>query len=286
MELFDTRLNADDKPMTAAELVEAVKTADVLVPTVTDRIDSRVLSPGRAATEADRLVRHRRRPHRSRHRPPARHHRHQHAGRADRGHRRHDDGAGAAPPRAAWARASAWCAPANGPAGARPRCWAAGCSASAWASSAWAASARRWRRRARGFGLSIHYHNRKRVHAEIETRARGDLLGKPRPDAGAHGHRLGQLPAHAGDLPSAVGAAAEADEADRHHRQHRARRGDRRERDGAHAEGGRARRRRASTSTSTSRRSIPSCSSSTTSCCCRTWARPRSRAASRWARRC
>ena len=44
MELFDTRLNADDKPLTAAQLVDAVKTADVLVPTVTDRIDSRVLS--------------------------------------------------------------------------------------------------------------------------------------------------------------------------------------------------------------------------------------------------
>ncbi|MBX3499525.1 MAG: D-glycerate dehydrogenase [Alphaproteobacteria bacterium] len=44
MELFDTRLNADDKPMTQAQLIEAVKTADVLVPTVTDRIDSRVLS--------------------------------------------------------------------------------------------------------------------------------------------------------------------------------------------------------------------------------------------------
>ncbi len=44
MELFETRLNVDDTPMTAAGLVEAVKTADVLVPTVTDRIDSRVLS--------------------------------------------------------------------------------------------------------------------------------------------------------------------------------------------------------------------------------------------------
>ena len=44
MELFETRLNADDKPLTASELIEAVKTADVLVPTVTDRIDSRVLS--------------------------------------------------------------------------------------------------------------------------------------------------------------------------------------------------------------------------------------------------
>ncbi|MBC7953389.1 MAG: D-glycerate dehydrogenase [Rhodospirillaceae bacterium] len=43
MELFETRLNLDDHPMTKAELVEAVKTADVLVPTITDRIDSSVL---------------------------------------------------------------------------------------------------------------------------------------------------------------------------------------------------------------------------------------------------
>ncbi len=44
MELFRTRLNLDDKPMSQAELIEAVKEADVLVPTVTDRIDSAVLS--------------------------------------------------------------------------------------------------------------------------------------------------------------------------------------------------------------------------------------------------
>jgi glyoxylate reductase len=43
-ELFDTRLSLDDKPMTQAELAEAVKVADVLVPTVTDRIDAPVLS--------------------------------------------------------------------------------------------------------------------------------------------------------------------------------------------------------------------------------------------------
>ena len=43
-ELFDTRLNIDDKPMSQAELVEAVKTADVLVPTVTDHIDSHIIS--------------------------------------------------------------------------------------------------------------------------------------------------------------------------------------------------------------------------------------------------
>ena len=42
-ELFDTRLNPDDKPMTQGQLAEAVRVADVLVPTVTDRIDASVL---------------------------------------------------------------------------------------------------------------------------------------------------------------------------------------------------------------------------------------------------
>ncbi|MGE0752735.1 MAG: 2-hydroxyacid dehydrogenase [Variibacter sp.] len=39
-ELFDARLNLDDKPLTPAELVQAMQTAEVLVPTVTDRIDA------------------------------------------------------------------------------------------------------------------------------------------------------------------------------------------------------------------------------------------------------
>ena len=43
-ELFDTELNVSDKPMTADELVDAMSRADVLVPTITDRIDSRLLS--------------------------------------------------------------------------------------------------------------------------------------------------------------------------------------------------------------------------------------------------
>src|SRR3981189_2612330 len=43
-ELFDAQLNLDDRPMTPGELAETVKSADVLVPTVTDRIDSSVLS--------------------------------------------------------------------------------------------------------------------------------------------------------------------------------------------------------------------------------------------------
>jgi glyoxylate reductase len=43
-ELFDARLNTDDTPMTQAQLAEAVRIADVLVPTVTDRIDRAVIS--------------------------------------------------------------------------------------------------------------------------------------------------------------------------------------------------------------------------------------------------
>jgi glyoxylate reductase len=42
-ELFDARLNLDDAPMSKAALIEAVATADVLVPTVTDRIDAELI---------------------------------------------------------------------------------------------------------------------------------------------------------------------------------------------------------------------------------------------------
>ena len=43
-ELFDVKLNETDAPMSAEALGEAVKQADVLVPTVTDRIDQRLLA--------------------------------------------------------------------------------------------------------------------------------------------------------------------------------------------------------------------------------------------------
>ena len=91
MELFNTRLNASDAPMGRAELIEAVKTAEVLVPTVTDRIDKAVLLQagdqlklianfGNGVDNID--------------------HRHQHAGRADGGHCRFHHGAhhGGVPP--------------------------------------------------------------------------------------------------------------------------------------------------------------------------------------------
>lgn len=43
-ELFDARLNLDDTPMSQAALVEALKTADVLVPTVTDKLDAGLIA--------------------------------------------------------------------------------------------------------------------------------------------------------------------------------------------------------------------------------------------------
>jgi glyoxylate reductase len=43
-ELFDAQLNLDDAPMTRAALGEAMKAADVLVPTVTDRIDAELIA--------------------------------------------------------------------------------------------------------------------------------------------------------------------------------------------------------------------------------------------------
>ena len=42
-ELFDTRLNDTDTPLKPGELAEAMRVADVLVPTVTDRIDAALI---------------------------------------------------------------------------------------------------------------------------------------------------------------------------------------------------------------------------------------------------
>ncbi|WP_322866594.1 2-hydroxyacid dehydrogenase [Aquicoccus sp. G2-2] len=43
-ELFDVSLRESNAPMSRAELTEALKTADVLVPTITDEIDARLLA--------------------------------------------------------------------------------------------------------------------------------------------------------------------------------------------------------------------------------------------------
>ena len=53
MELFDVRLNLSDEPMGKNRLLSAMQTADVLVPTVTDRIDQVVVN---AAGERLKLI--------------------------------------------------------------------------------------------------------------------------------------------------------------------------------------------------------------------------------------
>jgi len=54
-ELFDAELNLEDAPMTAEQLKAALQRADVLVPTVGDRLDGRLLSQ---AGEKLRLIAH------------------------------------------------------------------------------------------------------------------------------------------------------------------------------------------------------------------------------------
>ena len=44
---FDARLNTTDAPMSAGQLADAMRSADALLPTVTDRIDAALLAtPG------------------------------------------------------------------------------------------------------------------------------------------------------------------------------------------------------------------------------------------------
>jgi glyoxylate reductase len=43
-ELFDARLNIDDRPMSRDDLAAAMRDADVLVPTITDRIDEKLIA--------------------------------------------------------------------------------------------------------------------------------------------------------------------------------------------------------------------------------------------------
>jgi len=229
-ELFDARLNVDDKAMTHAQLAEAVKVAHVLVPTVTDRIDRSLLS--QAGPQLKLIA---------------------------------NFGTGVDNIDLDTARVRSIIVT-NTPGVltedtadmtmalilAVPRRLAEGTALLKDTSKHWTGWAPTWMlgrriwgkrlgiigmgrigqavaRRARAFGLQIHYHNRRRVAEEVEQELRPPT-GQPGPDAGAHGHRLGQLSAHAGDLSPAVGAAAEAAEADLLYRQHGARRGDRRER--------------------------------------------------------
>ena len=257
-ELFDARLNLDDTPMTPEQIAEAVRTADVLVPTVTDEITEELLKQpdcklrlianfGNGVDNIDVTAAH------------------------ARGitvtntpkvltedtadmtmalilavPRRLIEGASILTEGKNWPGWSPTWMLGHRIGGKRLGIIGMGRIGQAVA------------RRARAFGLQIHYHNRRPVAPRDRRGTRRDLLGKPRPDAGADGHHLGELSAHAGDVSSAVGAAAEADPQGRLYRQHRARRGDRRgHADQADREPARSAA-PASTSTRTSPRSIRS----------------------------
>ncbi len=90
--LFDVQLNRSDTPLTVAELQEALRTADALLPTVSDRISAEVLSADPFEGPDPRQLRSRLQPHRHRCRQGARARRHQHPGGPDRlhGRSRHD----------------------------------------------------------------------------------------------------------------------------------------------------------------------------------------------------
>ncbi len=204
-ELFDAELNLDDKPFSADDLAAAMARADVLVPTVTDRLDSRVLS---RAGEQLRLIA--------------------------------QFGAGVDNIDVATAIARGITVT-NTPGVltedtadmtmalilAVPRRMVEGVKIieadkfTGW-SPTWMMGRRitgkrlgiigmgrigqAVARRAKAFGLQIHYHNRRKVARPHRAGTGGDLLGQPRPDALAHGHRQRELPAHAGDLSFAFSA--------------------------------------------------------------------------------
>src|ERR1700761_398256 len=65
-ELFDTELNLEDAPLDAAGLAAALKRAEVLVPTITDRIDAAAIAAGGRPVERVPHLRARASPRRSR----------------------------------------------------------------------------------------------------------------------------------------------------------------------------------------------------------------------------
>ena len=54
-ELFDVTLNTEDRPLSRAELVAAMRASDVIVPTVTDRIDAAMLEEAGERPNGSRL---------------------------------------------------------------------------------------------------------------------------------------------------------------------------------------------------------------------------------------
>jgi hypothetical protein len=212
MELFDARLNIEDKPMSQAELIEAAREADVLVPTVTDRIDLGVLSQAGPnlkliasfGTGVDHIDLKTAR---------------------QRGINVTNTPGVLTEDTADMTMALILAVPrrlAEGERLVRSGEWQGWSPTSMQAARHHRHGPDRPGRRPPGARL--------RAVGPLPQpppgapgrrgRARGDLLGEPRPDALAHGHHLGQLPAHPGDLPPALGPPAQAAAAACRHHQH------------------------------------------------------------------
>ena len=281
MELFETRLNPTDEPMSAEALVAAAD-CDVLVPTVTDKLTAQVLGalPGRVKLIANfgvgvdhidlaAAVR-------------ARDRRHQHARRAHRGHRRPHHGADAEraaphgrgrPPRAVRRMG--------------------GLDPDLHDGTPGLGQAARHRRdgphRHRGCAPRARFLDVDPLPQQEQGpprgrgRARGDLVGRPRPDAGAYGLHLDQLPAYRRDPPPAVGKTPAGAAAPRLCRQHRARRDHRRSRARPVPRRGGAGRRRPRRLRARAGDRGGASAGSTTRCSPRISARRPGRDASRWA---
>ena len=228
-ELFDARLNHDDAPLSPEQIAAAMREADVLVPTVTDKIESSLLAQAgpnlRLIANFGNGVDHI-----------------DVAGALERGITVTNTPGVLTEDTADMTMALILAVARRVPEGARiipDDDWTTG-----W-SPTWMLGRRitgkrlgivgmgrigqALARRAKAFGLQIHYHNRRRVPAAIEAGLEATYWDIARPDAGPRRHRLGQLPAHAGDLPPALGPPPQAAQARGDRREHRPRRGDRRE---------------------------------------------------------
>ncbi len=170
-ELFDVELNLTDTPFTQEQLCTAARNCDVLVPTVTDHVDAAVFA---AAAEAGRLklcanfgvgVDHI----------------DLHAAHAAKVTVTNtpgvltDDTADMvmalilAVPRRLGAGEKTGAAPANGPAGRPPACWANRITGKRLGIIGMGRIGSAVARRARAFGLTVHYHNRHRLPASVEA---------------------------------------------------------------------------------------------------------------------
>ena len=228
-ELFDARLNLDDKPMCQAEIVDAMREADVLVPTITDLINAGMIAQ---AGEQMRLI-------------------------ANFGNgvdhidvtsalrrgvtvtntpsvltedtadmtmalilstaRRLVEGSRVIP-EGRWTGWSPTWMLGRRITGKRLGIVGMGRIGQALA------------RRARAFGMSIHYHNRRRVAAQIEESLEATYWDSLDQMLARMDFVSVNCPHTPANLPPSVGAAAQASASRRHSHQHRARRSGRRER--------------------------------------------------------